>query len=321
MSLGVGRDFFPPVDAGLIQLHVRAPARTRIERTEQIFAAVEDAIRQQIPPKDLGLVLDNIGLPQRLYNLAFTDGTTIGVNDGQILLQLNEGHTPTADYVKALRKVLPTAFPDVQFYFQPADLATQVLNFGVPAQVDVQVQGRDRDANQRIAGELRQRLANIPGLTDVHVQQELDAPELSYTIDRTRAQQLGLTLNQVATDLNISLSSSEQVAPNFWTDPKNGIPYYFAVQTPEYRIASKNDLDNTPIGSSLSGGNGGARCVRQRCNAPNANQSSRSTIIPTFNRSTTSTPACRIETLAAPPPLSSASCRTCRANSAPATGS
>jgi multidrug efflux pump subunit AcrB len=254
LSLDVGRDFFPPVDAGLIQLHVRAPARTRVERTEQIFADVENTIRQQIPRKDLGLVLDNIGLPQRLYNLAFTDGTTIGVNDGEILLQLNEGHAPTADYVRKLRKVLPVAFPDVQFYFQAADLATQVLNFGVPSQVDVQVQGRDRVANEQIAGTLRQRLANIPGLVDVHVQQELDAPELSYTIDRTRAQQLGFTLQGIANDLNISLSSSEQVSPNFWTDPKNGIPYYFAVQTPEYRIANKNDLDNTPIGSSLSNG-------------------------------------------------------------------
>jgi len=142
----------------------------------------------------------------------------------------------------------------VQFYFQPADLATQVLNFGIPAQIDVQVQGRDRAANQQIAKTLQQRLANIPGVADAHVQQELDAPELLYTIDRTRAQELGLNMNQVASDLNISLSSSEQVSPNFWTDPKNGIPYYFAVQTPEYRIASKNDLDNTPIAGSVSGG-------------------------------------------------------------------
>jgi multidrug efflux pump subunit AcrB len=254
VALFVGSDFFPQVDAGLIQLHVRAPARTRIERTEQIFHAIEDNIRQQIPAKDLGLVLDNVGLPARAYNLAFTDGTTIGVNDGQIQLQLNDGHAPTADYIKKLRRELPAAFPEVQFYFQPADLATQVLNFGVPSQIDVQVQGRDRAANIGIAKELQKRLANIPGLVDVHVQQELDAPELLYTIDRTRAQQLGLNVNQVVTDLNISLSSSEQVTPNFWTDPKNGIPYYFAVQTPEYRIADKNDLDNTPIGGGISGG-------------------------------------------------------------------
>jgi multidrug efflux pump subunit AcrB len=253
VSLGVGADFFPQVDAGLIQLHVRAPARTRIERTEQIFAAIENSIRDQIPAKDLGLVLDNIGIPQRSYNLAFTDGTTIGVNDGQILIQLKPGHAPTKDFVKQLRRTLPSTFPDVQFYFQAGDLVTQVLNFGVPSQIDVQVQGRDRLANQQIAKTLQQRLANVPGLVDVHVQQELDAPELSYTVDRARAQELGLSITQIANNLNISLSSSEQVSPNLWTDPKSGIPYYFAVQTPEYRIASKNDLDNTPIAGSLSG--------------------------------------------------------------------
>ncbi len=231
VSLNVGADFFPQVDAGLIQLHVRAPARTRIERTEQIFGAIENSIRDQIPAKDLGLVLDNIGIPQRSYNLAFTDGTTIGVNDGQILIQLKPGHAPTRDVVKQLRRTLPSAFPDVQFYFQAGDLVTQVLNFGVPSQIDVQVQGRDRLANQQIAKTLQQRLANIPGLVDVHVQQELDAPELSYTVDRARAQELGLSITQIANNLNISLSSSEQVSPNLWTDPKSGIPYYFAVQT------------------------------------------------------------------------------------------
>jgi multidrug efflux pump subunit AcrB len=235
VSLFVGSDFFPQVDAGLIELHVRAPARTRIERTEQIFHAVEDNIRQQIPPSDLSLVLDNIGLPARLYNLAYSDGTTIGVNDGQVLLQLKEGHAPTADYVKRLRRELPVAFPDVEFYFQPADIETQVLNFGLPAQIDVQVQGRDRAANLAIAKALQRRLATIPGIVDSHVQQELDAPEFEYTVNRTRAQELGLNVASIANDVNISLSSSEQVSPNFWTDPNNGIPYYFAVQTPESR--------------------------------------------------------------------------------------
>jgi multidrug efflux pump subunit AcrB len=252
VSLFVGSDFFPQVDAGLIELHVRAPARTRIERTEQIFNAVEDNIRRQIPPSDLSLVLDNIGLPARLFNLAFSDGTTIGPNDGQILLQLNEGHAPTADYVRKLRRELPVAFPDVEFYFQPADMATQVLNFGLPAQIDVQVQGRDRAANEVIAKTLQKRLAAIPGVVDSHVQQELDAPELEYTVNRTRAQELGLNVATIANDVNVSLSSSEQVSPNFWTDPKNGIPYYFAVQTPEYRVASKQDIDNTPIAGTVS---------------------------------------------------------------------
>jgi multidrug efflux pump subunit AcrB len=261
LSLFVGTDFFPSVDAGLIQLHVRAPARTRIERTEQIFAAVEDNIRAHIPTRDLELVLDNIGLPARSYNLAFMDGTTIGVNDGTIQIQLKDGHAPTASYIRALRDELPSAFPDVEFYFQPADLVTQILNFGVPAQIDVQVQGRDRLDNQKIAADIARRIAAVPGIVDAHVQQELDAPEMYYTIDRTRAQELGLTVNQVATNLNISLSSSEQVSPNFWTDPKNGIPYYMAVQTPEYKLHDKADLDNIPISSTRSTSTGTAQQI------------------------------------------------------------
>ena len=246
----VGTDFFPGVDAGLIQLHVRAPARTRVERTEQIFQAIEDNIRKEIPAADLHLILDNIGLPARTYNLAFTDGSTIGVNDGVIQIELAEGHAPTADIIKKLRAELAHAFPDVLFYFQPADLVTQVLNFGVPTQIDVQLQGQDREGNKETAALLQQKLANIPGLVDVHVQQELNAPEMMYTIDRTRAQELGLNMQEVANNLNISLSSSEQVSPNFWTDPQTGIPYFMAVQTPEYRLTNKNQLDNTLLASS-----------------------------------------------------------------------
>jgi len=250
LFLFVGTDFFPGVDAGLIQLHVRAPARTRIERTEQIFQAIEDNIRKEIPAADLHLILDNIGLPARTYNLAFTDGSTIGVNDGVIQIELAEGHAPTADIIKKLRAELAHAFPDVLFYFQPADLVTQVLNFGVPTQIDVQLQGQDREGNKETAALLQQKLANIPGLVDVHVQQELNAPEMMYTIDRTRAQELGLNMQEVANNLNISLSSSEQVSPNFWTDPQTGIPYFMAVQTPEHRLTNKNQLDNTLLASS-----------------------------------------------------------------------
>jgi len=251
LSYHIGSDFFPSVDAGLIQLHVRAPARTRIERTEQIFQEIEDKIRASVDPKELKLILDNIGLPQRSYNLAFTDGSAIGVNDGTIQIELSEDHKPTAEIIKNLRTELAAAFPDVLFYFQPADLVTQVLNFGVPTQIDVQFQGRDRAGNQALAKELQQKMGDIPGLVDVHVQQELDAPAMNYTIDRTRAQQLGLNMQQVANNLNISLSSSEQVSPNFWTDPTNGIPYYFAVQTPEYRISNRNQLDNTPLAAGI----------------------------------------------------------------------
>ncbi len=253
LSMFVGRDFFPQVDAGLIQLHVRAPARTRIESTEKIFQAVEDNIRAHIPARDITLMLDNIGLPQRLYNLAFTDGTTIGVNDGIIQIQLAENRSATtASFTRALRDELPSAFPDVQFYFQPADLVTQILNFGVPSQIDIQVQGKDRKANQQIARDIVKKISAVPGIVDAHVQQELNAPEMFYTIDRTRAQELGLSVNQVAQDLNISLSSSEQVTPNFWTDPKNGIPYYMTVQTPEYRLHDLQALNDTPIAGSTN---------------------------------------------------------------------
>jgi multidrug efflux pump subunit AcrB len=254
LLMNVGTDFFPQVDAGLIQLHVRAPARTRIETTEQIFNQIEKAIRADIPRKDLDLILDNIGLPARTYNLAFTDGSTIGVNDGQILVALKEGHAPTNQYIKHLRLLLQKEFPDVLIYFQPADMVTQILNFGIPAQIDVQIQGRDAAGNRQVAEKLRQRMAQVPGLVDVHIQQELDAPQLYYAIDRTRAEQLGLNVSSIANNLNISLSSSEQVSPNFWTDPKTGIPYYFAVQTPEYKIASLNDLNNVPIVSQATTG-------------------------------------------------------------------
>jgi multidrug efflux pump subunit AcrB len=248
----VGRDFFPIIDGGQIKLHVRAPAATRIEATELIFQEVEDKIREVIPARDRELIVDDIGVPQRAYNLAFTDGSTIGVNDGVILISLKEGHAPTADYVRRLREVLPAAFPSVIFYFQAADMVTQILNFGLPAQIDVRVVGRDRATNVGVAHELRRRIAGIPGIADAHLQQELDAPAFLVDIDRSRALQLGLNAQAVANDLNISLSSSEQVTPNFWTDPTNGIPYYITVQTPEPLVSSLGELSNTPVSTALA---------------------------------------------------------------------
>jgi multidrug efflux pump subunit AcrB len=253
----VGRDFFPEIDGGQIQLHVRAPAGTRIEDTERIFQAVEDKIREIIPERDRELVVDNIGLPARSFNLAFTDGSTIGVNDGVVLVALKEGHAPTADYVRKLRTALPAAFPEDTFYFQAADIVTQILNFGLPAQIDVRTVGYDRANNLRVAKELRQRIAAIPGIADAHLQQEVDAPAFYADIDRTRAAQLGLNADTIATNVNVSLSSSEQVTPNFWTDPKSGIPYYLAVQTPENKISSLSDLGNTPVSTTLSAANTG----------------------------------------------------------------
>ncbi|MBR0751250.1 efflux RND transporter permease subunit [Bradyrhizobium jicamae] len=248
----VGREFFPVIDGGQIQLHVRAPAGSRIENTERVFQDVENKIREVIPDSERELVVDNIGLPARSYNLAFSDGSTIGVNDGAILISLKEGHRPTPEYVRKLREVLPASFPGVTFYFQAADIVTQILNFGLPAQIDVRTVGYDRANNLRAARELRGRIAAIAGVADAHLQQEVDAPAFLADIDRSRAAQLGLNASTIATNVNVSLSSSEQVTPNFWTDPKSGIPYFLAVQTPESKIASLNDLANTPISTSLA---------------------------------------------------------------------
>ena len=247
LFLFVGRDFFPIIDGGQVQLHVRVPAGTRIEKTEQIFQAIEDKIREVIPDNERDLIVDNIGLPARSYNYAFGDGTAIGVNDGVILVALKEDHAPTATYVRKLRQVLPAAFPEDLFYFQAADIVTQILNFGIPAQINVRTVGYDRNKNLRVAKELKKRIAAIPGLADVHLQQEVDGPEFFAQIDRARATQLGLTVSDIGLNINTSLSSSEQISPNFWTDPANGTPYYLAVQTPEYRVSSLNELKNTPV--------------------------------------------------------------------------
>jgi multidrug efflux pump subunit AcrB len=252
MLVYVGRDFFPLIDGGQIQLHVRAPAGTRIEVTERIFQEVEDKIRAIIPGNERALIVDNIGLPARAYNLAFTDGSTIGVNDGTILVSLKDGHASTAEYVRKLRVALAAAFPEDVFYFQAADIVTQILNFGLPAQIDIRTVGYDHTTNLRVAKEMQKRIAAIPGIADAHLQQEVNGPAFYATIDRARAQQLNLNANTIATNLNVSLSSSEQVSPNFWTDPTSGIPYYIAVQTPEPKVASLNDLANTPVSGTVS---------------------------------------------------------------------
>ena len=252
----VGRDFFPLIDGGQIQLHVRVPAGTRIDKTEAVFQQVEDKIREVIPENERDLIVDNIGLPARSYNYAFGDGTAMGVNDGVILVALKDDHKPTATYIKKLRQVLPAEFPENIFYFQAADMVTQILNFGIPAQINVRTVGYNRANNLRIAREMQQKIAAIPGLADVHLQQEINGPELFAEIDRARASQLGLTVNDIALNLNTSLASSQQVSPNFWTDPANGTPYYLAVQTPEYRTDTFNDLKNTPVTKFAVGNNG-----------------------------------------------------------------
>jgi multidrug efflux pump subunit AcrB len=253
----VGRDFFPLVDAGQIQLHVRAPPGTRIETTEKYFQAIENKIREIIPDSERDMIVDNIGLPARAYNYAFGDGTAIGINDGVVLVALKENHAPTATYIKKMRRELHAAFPEVIFYFQPADMVTQILNFGVPAQIDVRTVGYDRTKNLRIAKELVRRIGGISGVVDAHLQQEVNGPEFLATIDRARATQFGLNVNSIALNLNTSLSSSEQIAPNFWTDPSNGTPYYLTVQTPEPWVSSLNELKNTPVATFTATGAAG----------------------------------------------------------------
>jgi len=243
----VGRDFFPAVDSGQIRLHVRAQPGTRIETTKADFSEVEEEIRKVIPANETELIIDNIGLSPETFNYAFGDGATISSADGEILIALNGKHHHSSDgYIKTLRSQLQKQFPDLTFFFQPADIVTQILNFGLPSPIDVQVQGYD-PANYEIARRLRERLATVPGTVDVHMHQVVNAPDLHLDIDRVRAAQFGLTQQDVANSIYISLSSSGAVQPNFWLDPKMGITYLVAAQTPQYRLDSINALENTPI--------------------------------------------------------------------------
>src|SRR5881394_3128277 len=242
----LGRDFFPAVDAGQFRLHVRAPAGTRLESTQERFFQVGHAIRDVIPPNEIQNVLDNIGLPTSGINLAFSDNATISSADGEILVALNPNHKPTAQYVKILREKLHHEFPDMEFYFTAPDIVSQILNFGIPSPIDIQVTGRDPKGYD-IANEIKTRVAQIPGAADVHVHQLVHGPDLRVNVDRTRSQQIGLTQNDVARTMLISLSSSGQNAPNFWLNFQNGVNYQVAVQTPQYKMDTLQDLQNTPV--------------------------------------------------------------------------
>lgn len=245
----IGRDFFPNVDAGQIRLHVRAPAGTRIEETERYFGRVAKAIRQQIPEDEIVTLVENMGIPNSGINLTLSDGALMSAADGEILIRLSEHHAPTAMYIDRLRRVLTNDFPDLTFFFQPPDIATQILNFGLPAPIDVQLVGPRGNLmqNYEIAKKLRQQISEIPGAVDVHVHQVPLTPELNIESDRTLLSQLGLTQRQVASDLLVSLSSNAQAAPNYWLDPKNGVQYTLAVQTPQVKIDSISALSNTPV--------------------------------------------------------------------------
>ena len=244
----VGQDFFPTVDAGQFRLHVRAPAGTRIEETERYFGQVEAKIRQVIPPGEIKTILDNLGLPVGGINLAFSDSATIGSADGEILVALDqEHHGSTWQYVKRLRKELRQEFPQLSFFFQPADIVSQILNFGLPAPIDIQVLGRNAKTNYGIAKKIQAQVAHIPGAVDVHLHQVVDAPQLDIEIDRTQAQQAGLTQRDVANNVLTSLSSSGQASPNYWLSPKTGVNYLVAVQTPTNQMDSLEAVGNTPI--------------------------------------------------------------------------
>ncbi|HXC24444.1 MAG TPA: efflux RND transporter permease subunit, partial [Gemmatimonadaceae bacterium] len=244
----IGQDFFPTVDGGQFRVHVRAPSGTRLEVTETLFSRIEDEVRHEIPARDLGLILSNIGLPASSINLATGDNATIGPSDGEMLISLEEGRArSTQEYMKLLRDDFRRKFPGVTFSFQPADIVNQILNLGLAAPIDVQVTGKSRDSNYVITQRIAKAMRGVPGASDVRVQQVMDAPEVLFSVDRTRASELGLTQRDVATSLLISLSSSGQTAPNFWRSPQNGVNYSVAVQTPEYRLSSLNDLETTPI--------------------------------------------------------------------------
>ena len=248
----VGRDFFPTVDSGQIRLHAQAPAGTRIEKTELIFAEIEKEIRTVIPAGELDTILDNIGVPPGGFNLAFGDSAAIGNNDGDILISMTPEHTPTEITTERLRKRLREKFPDLVFFFEAANITNQILNSGLPAPIDVQVTGRDAGPNYDIAERLSERIARIPGAADVHVHQVVDAPELRINVNRVKAGQLGLTQNNVASSLLISLSGSSQVAPSFWLNWKNGVSYNVLIQTPQYKLDSLDKLMRTPVSASGS---------------------------------------------------------------------
>ena len=243
----VGQDFFPSVDSGQFKLHLRAPTGTRIEETAMLCDRVEQALRSVIPAREIASVIDNIGLPYSGLNLAYTNSAPIGPSDADILVSLADGHRPTAEYVRSLRLDLVRRFPGVQFTFIPADIVSQILSFGLPAPIDVQVVGRDLDANRRFAAALRDKLAQVPGLVDLRVHQAFNQPQLHLTSDRTLAAETGFTQREVATNLLISLSGSGQTTPTFWLNPGTGVSYSVSTQAPQYQIDSLQALGNIPI--------------------------------------------------------------------------
>jgi multidrug efflux pump subunit AcrB len=250
----VGRDFFPVVDTGQFRLHVRAPAGTRVEETEHYFSQVENAIRELIPAHEVELVLDNIGLPNRTYAMAFGDSATTSMADGEILVALSHHRSrSTPAYMAELRRELPKRFPQLTFFFQPADIVSQILNFGLPAPIDVQIAGLNRKNNYALATEIAGQIRKIPGAKDVHIHQVMNVPKLHIDVDQTRARELGLTQQDVASSVLVSLSGSGQVQPNYWVDPAMGISYLVETRTPTYKLDSVDSISGLPLTTSTGG--------------------------------------------------------------------
>ncbi len=243
----LGMDFFPQIDAGQMRLHVRAPPGTRIEQTQAYFAQVEHAIRDIVGDDQIDVILDNIGLPYSGINIALSDTATVGPMDGEILISLNEKHTSTPAHVADLRRELPRRFPQLQFFFQPADIVNQVLNFGQPAPIDIRISGSRDEEAYALALKVARDINTVPGVVDSHVFQVPDSPALTVNVDRELARELGLGQQSVASDVLVSLNNSLQVAPNFWLDPRNGVSYPLVVQTPTYDINSAQDLWTLPV--------------------------------------------------------------------------
>jgi len=250
----LGRDFFPTIDAGQVRLHLRARSGTRLEETARLCDAVEARISQLILPHDLDNLIDNIGVPYSGINLSYSTSAPVGPGDADIMIALREGHRrPTAEYVRMLRAKLRDEFPGTTFAFLPSDIVNQILNFGLPAPLDVQVVGFNVDANRGFANKLLAQLKTIPGAADLRIQQAFDYPQFNVTVDRTNASQVGLTQQQVASDVLISLSGSQQTSPTFWVDTKSGVQYNVTTQAPQYRLSSLQDLTSTPITSGDGG--------------------------------------------------------------------
>jgi len=243
----LGRDFFPSVDAGQILLHVRTRVGTRVEESSNLFAEIQKAIRQIIPSRELATLVDNIGVPVSGINMTYNNTGTIGSQDGDIQIKLAQDHRPTADYVRILREELPNRFPGTTFSFLPADIVSQILNFGAPAPIDLQIRGPNLAANFAYAQKLLRELRHVPGIADTRIQQSINSPGFNIEVDRTRAQYVGVTERDVTNSLVVNLAGSSQVAPTYWLNPENNVSYSIVMQTPQYQLDSLGALRNLPI--------------------------------------------------------------------------